>query len=53
MSTIAHLAIISLNMPSLSSEENPDDIVDWNGGDGARLQIWDCAGTLNQKWRRA
>jgi streptogrisin C len=26
------------------------DIKDWNGGSGARLQIWDCAGTLNQKW---
>ncbi len=28
------------------------DIRDWNGDDGARLQRWDCAGTLNQKWRR-
>ncbi|MFG1955441.1 RICIN domain-containing protein, partial [Micromonospora sp. NPDC048830] len=28
------------------------DIKDWNGGDGARLQLWDCAGTANQKWRK-
>jgi hypothetical protein len=27
------------------------DIKDWNGADGARLQLWDCAGTANQKWR--
>ena len=29
------------------------DIKDWNADDGARLQLWDCAGTANQKWRRA
>jgi streptogrisin C len=29
------------------------DIKDWNGNDGAQLQLWDCAGTANQKWRRA
>jgi putative hydrolase of the HAD superfamily len=23
-----------------------------NSADGARLQLWDCAGTANQKWRR-
>ena len=28
------------------------DIKDWNGNDGAQLQLWDCAGTQNQKWRR-
>jgi streptogrisin C len=28
------------------------DIKDWNGNDGAALQLWDCAGTANQKWRR-
>jgi streptogrisin C len=28
------------------------DIKDWNGNDGAQLQLWDCAGTANQKWRR-
>ena len=27
-------------------------IKDWNGNDGAQLQLWDCAGTLSQKWRR-
>ena len=26
------------------------DIADWNGNDGARLQLWDCASTTNQKW---
>lgn len=29
------------------------DVKDWNGNDGGRLQLWDCAGTANQKWRRA
>ncbi|WP_430784203.1 family 16 glycosylhydrolase [Actinoplanes sp. G11-F43] len=29
------------------------DIVDNNGANGARLQLWDCAGTANQKWRVA
>ena len=28
------------------------DIRDWNGEDRAQLQLWECAGTLNQKWRR-
>ena len=28
------------------------DIKDWNADDGARLQLWDCAGGANQKWRR-
>ncbi|GGN84360.1 hypothetical protein GCM10010112_63660 [Actinoplanes lobatus] len=28
------------------------DIKDWNGDDRAQLQLWECAGTLNQKWRR-
>jgi streptogrisin C len=27
------------------------DIKDWNWNQGARLQIWTCAGTANQKWR--
>ncbi|MDT4991249.1 MAG: streptogrisin, partial [Actinoplanes sp.] len=26
------------------------DIKDWNGNNDAKLQLWDCAGTLNQKW---
>jgi hypothetical protein len=26
---------------------------DWNPADGAAVQIWDCAGTVNQKWHRA
>jgi hypothetical protein len=26
------------------------DIKDWNNNRGARLQIWTCAGTANQKW---
>lgn len=26
------------------------DIRDWNGSSGARLQIWTCAGTANQRW---
>jgi Ricin-type beta-trefoil lectin domain len=26
------------------------DIKDWNGGNGAALQLWDCAGTANQIW---
>jgi beta-glucanase (GH16 family) len=29
------------------------DIKDWNSGNGAQLQLWDCAGTANQKWTRA
>ncbi|WP_306214164.1 beta-1,3-glucanase family protein [Actinoplanes sp. RD1] len=29
------------------------DIADWNGTDGAKLQLWDCAGTTNQKWHKA
>nr|WP_042192528.1 beta-1,3-glucanase family protein [Kibdelosporangium sp. MJ126-NF4]CEL19505.1 Glucan endo-1,3-beta-glucosidase precursor ((1->3)-beta-glucan endohydrolase) ((1->3)-beta-glucanase) [Kibdelosporangium sp. MJ126-NF4]CTQ94696.1 Glucan endo-1,3-beta-glucosidase precursor (EC 3.2.1.39) ((1->3)-beta-glucan endohydrolase) ((1->3)-beta-glucanase) [Kibdelosporangium sp. MJ126-NF4] len=30
------------------------DIKDWNSADwGAQLQLWDCAGTANQKWKRA
>ncbi|GIE94038.1 glycoside hydrolase family 16 protein [Paractinoplanes rishiriensis] len=28
------------------------DIKDWNGANGAALQLWDCAGTTNQKWSR-
>jgi streptogrisin C len=28
------------------------DVKDWNPGDGAALQIWECAGTTNQKWRK-
>ncbi|MFF5289352.1 RICIN domain-containing protein [Paractinoplanes globisporus] len=23
-----------------------------SGNDGAALQLWDCAGTTNQKWHR-
>jgi hypothetical protein len=26
------------------------DIKDWNGSNGAALQLWDCAGTANQIW---
>jgi beta-glucanase (GH16 family) len=29
------------------------DVKDWNGGNGAALQLWDCGGTSNQKWTRA
>ncbi|GLY97306.1 hypothetical protein Acsp02_45600 [Actinoplanes sp. NBRC 103695] len=29
------------------------DIRDWNPADGAAVQIWQCAGTANQKWRWA
>ncbi len=29
------------------------DVRDWNSANGAKLQLWDCAGTANQKWRRA
>jgi len=29
------------------------DIKDWNSANGAALQLWDCAGTSNQKWTRA
>ncbi|MEV7622525.1 family 16 glycosylhydrolase [Actinoplanes sp. NPDC089786] len=28
------------------------DVKDWNSGNGAQLQLWDCAGTTNQKWTR-
>jgi hypothetical protein len=28
------------------------DIKEWNGADGGRLQLWDCAGTANQKWHK-
>ncbi|GAA0555005.1 hypothetical protein GCM10010172_42020 [Paractinoplanes ferrugineus] len=28
------------------------DIKDWNGDDGAGLQLWECGGTANQKWHR-
>jgi len=28
------------------------DIVDVNSADGAKLQLWDCAGSANQKWRK-
>jgi hypothetical protein len=28
------------------------DIKDWNAADGAKLQIWDCAGSANQKWHK-
>ena len=27
------------------------DVTDAATGNGARLQLWDCAGTSNQKWR--
>jgi hypothetical protein len=26
------------------------DIKDWNGSNGAALQLWDCAATTNQLW---
>ena len=26
------------------------DIKDWNGSNGAALQLWDCGGTANQIW---
>ncbi|MFI5889179.1 family 16 glycosylhydrolase [Actinoplanes sp. NPDC051513] len=29
------------------------DVKDWNSANGAQLQLWDCAGTSNQKWSRA
>ncbi|MBB2946172.1 beta-glucanase (GH16 family) [Actinoplanes lutulentus] len=29
------------------------DIKDWNAGNGAQLQLWDCGGGTNQKWTRA
>jgi hypothetical protein len=28
------------------------DIKDWSSSDGAKLQLWDCAGIANQKWRK-
>lgn len=28
------------------------DIKDWNGSNGAALQLWDCAATANQIWGR-
>jgi Beta-1,3-glucanase/Ricin-type beta-trefoil lectin domain len=28
------------------------DIKDWNGNDGAKVQIWDCGGGANQKWHQ-
>ncbi|HEX5754686.1 MAG TPA: RICIN domain-containing protein [Archangium sp.] len=28
------------------------DIKDWNPASGARLQLWECGGTANQKWFR-
>jgi hypothetical protein len=28
------------------------DIKDWNAADGARLQLWDCVGSANQKWHK-
>jgi len=28
------------------------DIKDWNPNDGGPLNLWDCAGTANQKWHR-
>ena len=28
------------------------DIKDWNSANRATLQLWDCAGTSNQKWTR-
>ena len=27
------------------------DVTDWNGNAGARLQLWECDGAANQKWR--
>jgi hypothetical protein len=29
------------------------DIAEWNNTNGARLHLWDCGGTANQKWTRA
>ncbi|WP_030438661.1 glycoside hydrolase family 16 protein [Actinoplanes subtropicus] len=29
------------------------DVKDWNSANGAALQLWDCAGTSNQKWTKA
>lgn len=29
------------------------DIKDQNSANGATLQLWDCAGTANQKWSKA
>jgi hypothetical protein len=28
------------------------DIKDWNGNEGARLQLWECHGGANQKWHK-
>ncbi|TDD50883.1 hypothetical protein E1286_11815 [Nonomuraea terrae] len=28
------------------------DVKDKATGDGARLQLWSCGGTSNQKWRK-
>ena len=28
------------------------DVRDWSSSNGARLQLWDCAGSANQKWHR-
>jgi beta-glucanase (GH16 family) len=28
------------------------DVADWRPEDGAPLQLWDCAGSVNQKWWR-
>jgi hypothetical protein len=28
------------------------DIKDWNANNDAVLQLWDCSGGANQKWRR-
>jgi beta-glucanase (GH16 family) len=28
------------------------DVKDWNSANGAALQLWDCAGTSNQKWTK-
>jgi beta-glucanase (GH16 family) len=28
------------------------DVTGWNPNNGARLQLWDCAGSVNQKWWR-
>ena len=28
------------------------DIKDWVNGNGAKLHLWDCAGSANQKWRK-
>jgi hypothetical protein len=29
------------------------DVKEWNSANGALLQLWDCAGTANQKWTKA